>query len=144
MLHWLQSLGSGMIWCMLQDSSSALLWGRVQALSDEFLLGNSRILVAACHCAGLKTRGGKTDAHVSVKSVVERMLAAESEQSTSGSDSLPPLEPSPSPSARMAGATRNTQSKLHRRWERYKQGPLVGFCWSPVSSCSDTADSGAS
>lgn len=46
---------------------------------------------------GLKARGAKTDAHVSVNSVVERMLAAEAEDAASAGEQLPSLESATSP-----------------------------------------------
>ena len=47
--------------------------------------------------AGIKARGGRTDAHESVNSVVERMLAAETEDSSTSSEQLPSLQPATSP-----------------------------------------------
>ncbi|DBA67330.1 TPA: hypothetical protein ACH3X2_001627 [Trebouxia sp. C0005] len=46
---------------------------------------------------GLKARGARTDAHVSVNSVVERMLAAEAEDAALAGEPLPSLESATSP-----------------------------------------------
>lgn len=52
----------------------------------------------AVYCtAGLKARGIRTDAHVSVNSVVERILAAEAEEAAISVDPLPSPETATSP-----------------------------------------------
>lgn len=62
--------------------------------------------------AGLKARGVRTDAHVSVNSVVERMLAAEAEEAATSVDSLPSPETATSP--HLPGPSKQKQGDLIR------------------------------
>ena len=68
--------------------------------------------------AGLKARGARTDAHVSVNSVVERMLAAEAEDAALAGEPLPNLESAtsphlPAPARQKQGQSCSSFSALH-------------------------------
>ena len=68
--------------------------------------------------AGLKARGARTDAHVSVNSVVERMLAAEAEDAALAGEPLPSLESAtsphlPAPARQKQGQSRFSFPALH-------------------------------
>lgn len=64
--------------------------------------------------AGLKARGVRTDAHVSVNSVVERMLAAEAEEAATSVDSLPSPETATSP--HLPAPSKQKQGDLTHSW----------------------------
>lgn len=70
--------------------------GATTYASDNRLVKVLHAVPTVRGCAGLKARGAKTDAHVSVNSVVERMLAAEAEDVASG-EQLPSPESATSP-----------------------------------------------
>ena len=73
--------------------------------------------------AGLKARGVRTDAHVSVNSVVERMLAAEAEEAALSSEPLPSPETATSPHL-PAASKQNQGDSL--TWHPPTQPVLVG------------------
>lgn len=72
----------------------------------------SNLLDSASFTAGLKARGIRTDAHVSVNSVVERMLAAEAEEAALSVDPLPSPETATSP--HLPAQSRQKQGDLVR------------------------------
>lgn len=75
-----------MFQCLDAQTCAATCYQHIAHLSELYTVS-----------AGLKARGVRTDAHVSVNSVVERILAAEAEESAGPVDPLPSPETATSP-----------------------------------------------
>ncbi len=90
-----------------------------------------------CMNAGLKARGARTDAHVSVNSVVERMLAAEAEDAALAGEPLPSLESAtsphlPAPTRQKQGQSRVSFSALHMHFRKHMTIHYTSPIWSWV------------
>ena len=91
-------------------------------------------LYAPSPCAGIKARGGRTDAHESVNSVVERMLAAETEDSTTSSEQLPSLQPAISPTGQ-SSRPRSAGGPLLLARQQYPSCSVQALCSASASAC---------
>ena len=72
--------------------------------------------LSSCRIVGLKARGVKTDAHVSVNSVVERILAAEAEDAALAGEPLPSPETATSPHLPAPLRQKQGETKSQQLW----------------------------